>query len=492
MATKDYVYQHKIEAVADYDTEKTSESPERSDDSILNQFSPDEQKKILHKVDKHLIPICGVMYCVSLLDRTNLSNASIAGMTRALRLNIQPRYSIISLVFFITYVLCQPPATILTRKIGPRIFLGSITLAWGAVMIGFGFVPSWEPLVGLRMILGILEAGFFPGVVYLLSTWYRRYEMGKRYATFYLIGSLASAFGGILAFGLMQMEGVAGLGGWRWIFIIEGVLTVVVAGFGFIFLVSFPDNSTSRSVRFLTPDELRWVIARVDADRGDATVEPFNLKKWLSGGADWKIWCYAIIFGSVTTVAYALAYFLPQILNAGMGFSTGTSQCLIAPPYVFAAFNMIFTGWAGDRWHQRGAAVVFNAVMCIIGLALMGFHTNNAVRYFGVFLATAGANTNVPVVMTYQANNIRGQWKRAFCSATLVGMGGVGGIVGSTVFRAQDAPTYVPGLSVAIGSQVIILFLVGVLTLEFVRQNQKADRGEKVLEQGNADFRYTY
>jgi len=148
--------------------------------------------------------------------------------------------------------------------------------------------------------------------------------------------------------------------------------------------------------------------------------------------------------------------------------------------------------------------------MCIIGLALMGFHTNNAVRYFGVFLATAGANTNVPVVMvsvcrvydgpniadispqTYQANNIRGQWKRAFCSATLVGMGGVGGIVGSTVFRAQDAPTYVPGLSVAIGSQVIILFLVGVLTLEFVRQNQKADRGEKVLEQGNADFRYTY
>jgi len=140
---------------------------------------------------------------------------------------------------------------------------------------------------------------------------------------------------------------------------------------------------------------------------------------------------------------------------------------------------------------MRGPAIAFNAILAIIGLSIMGFHSNPNVRYFGVFFATAGANANIPVCMSYQANNIRGQWKRAFCSATLVGFGSLGGIVGSTVFRKQDRPGYVPGISVAIGSQVLICLLVGVLTLAFRRQNAKADRGEVRLEEGSEDFRYT-
>lgn len=146
-------------------------------------------------------------------------------------------YSITSLVFFITYTIFQIPATVIIRKVGPRIFLSAIVLFWGAVMIvsprnsrhcrfcsqlqGFGFVPSWPAMAGLRVVLGALEAGFYPGCVYLLSTWYPRYELQKRNAAFYLIGSTASGFGGILAYGLMQMSGIGGLEGWRWIFIVR-------------------------------------------------------------------------------------------------------------------------------------------------------------------------------------------------------------------------------------------------------------------------------
>ncbi|KAL1581892.1 hypothetical protein WHR41_09336 [Cladosporium halotolerans] len=464
------------------------------DEQLLQSWSNHEQRKLIRRVDARLIPMCGVMYCVSLLDRTNLSNAVIAGMGEELMLaNIDgvDRYSIVTLVFFITYTLCQPPATILCRKIGPRVFLSTITLLWGLIMLGMGFVEHWATLIGLRLVLGIFEAGFFPGVVYLLSTWYTRYEVGKRYAAFYLIGCVASAFGGILAFGLMQMEGVAGYGGWRWIFIIEGLLTVVIACLGYVYLRSFPDNEGSRSLRFLTEEERLCILARVNHDRGDANVERFNLKKWAASGLDWKIWAYATIFGSITTVSYALAYFLPQILDYSLGFDTGTSQCLIAPPYVFAGIMMLLTGWWGDKYHMRGPACAFNATMALIGLAIVGFHSNAKVRYFGVFFATAGANANVPVAMSYQANNIRGQWKRAFCSATLVGFGALGGIVGSTVFRSEDAPDYVPGISVAMGSQALILVLVGLLTIDFKRQNKKADRGEKVLEEGDKHFRYT-
>ncbi|GAB7366182.1 hypothetical protein MBLNU230_g7742t1 [Neophaeotheca triangularis] len=466
----------------------------KEDDELVNSFTVEETRKLMRRVDLRLIPICGAMYCVSLLDRTNLSNACIAGLCDELVLedvNGVDRYSIVTLVFFITYTLMQPPATVLCRKIGPRVFLSTITLAWGVVMIGMGFLNNWTSLLALRLILGIFEAGFFPGVVYLLSTWYRRYEVGKRYAFFYIIGCNASAFGGILAFGLIQMEGVAGYGGWRWIFIIEGILTCIIAGLGYLYLRSFPDQKTSSSLKFMSEEERQLIIARVNQDRGDADAEAFTFKRWLSGGADWKIWVYAMIFGCTTTVSYALAYFLPQILSGSLGYDAGTSQCLIAPPYVFAGIVMYGEGWFGDKFQLRGPQVAFNGLLCIIGLAIIGWDTDGAVRYFGVFLATAGANANVPCTMTYQANNIRGQWKRAFCSATLVGAGAIGGIVGSTTFRSEDGPDYIPGISTAMGAQVIIVLLVGVLTLAFRVQNKKAERGEKVLEQGDKHFRYT-
>jgi MFS family permease len=139
-----------------------------------------------------------------------------------LKLTVGARYSLITLIFFIPYVLFQPPATVVLRKLGPRVFLSAITVCWGATMIGFGFVNDWTVMLGLRVILGVLEAGFFPGCAYLLSTWYPRYELQKRAAAFYLIGSMASAISGILAYGLMQMKGIGGLAGWKWIFIVSG------------------------------------------------------------------------------------------------------------------------------------------------------------------------------------------------------------------------------------------------------------------------------
>lgn len=259
-------------------------------------------------------------------------------------------------------------------------------------------------------------------------------EMGKRYAVFYLLGCVASAFAGILAYGLMQMNGLADLTGWRWIFIIEGTLTCVIGIAGYWLLVDFPD-SKRKSWRFLPERERAWVVARVNADRGDAKVHAFSMASFLRGGMDWKIWAYALVFFNTTTITYALAYFLPVILNESLGFEVGAAQCLVAPPYAFAGFVMFGTGWLGDKYKVRGIPILINMAFCIIGLPIMGFHPNPSVRYFGVFLVTAGANSNVPATMSYQATNIRGQWKRAFCSATLVGFGGLGGIAGSLVFR---------------------------------------------------------
>jgi MFS family permease len=147
-----------------------------------SEFTPAQQRRIIHRVDWRLVTTVGAMYCVSLMDRTNLSAAAIAGMTTELML-VGNRYQIITLVFFTTYTAFQPPSTILVRKIGPRLHLSMITLLWGAVMIGFGFVKRWDQLAALRVILGLLEAGFFPSCVYLLSTWYTRCEFRQSFGS---------------------------------------------------------------------------------------------------------------------------------------------------------------------------------------------------------------------------------------------------------------------------------------------------------------------
>jgi MFS family permease len=162
-----------------------------------------------------------------------------------------------------------------------------------------------------------LEAGYFPGAVYLLSTWYARYDMQKRYTLFYGIGCVVAAFCGILAYGLGQMKGLANLSGWRWIFIIEGIISCLGAGIGYAFLVGFPEEAHT-AWRFLNAAERDFIVRRVNRDRGDAITEPFTFKTFFKSAADVKIWVFALMFFCVTTVGYSINYFLP-IIFVGMG-----------------------------------------------------------------------------------------------------------------------------------------------------------------------------
>ncbi|EXJ68736.1 uncharacterized protein A1O5_08530 [Cladophialophora psammophila CBS 110553] len=456
----------------------------------IQRFSPEEQKKILRRIDWRILPIVGAVYFISIMDRNNLGSAAIAGMTKDLELSVGMRYSILTLSFFPTYILFELPSTVVIRWITPRWHLSTICLTWGVLLIIMGFLNDWKDMVGLRVILGFLEAGFFPGCMYFLSTWYTRYEMHKRYSLWYFMGSSASAFAGILAYGLMQMDSLQGLAGWRWIFIMEGVITLIIAIIAYAVLVGFPE-SNKRYYKFLNDEEVKFVLARINADREDAELkEAFSLKRYFAHGLDWKLWAFALIFCMTLIVTYSFAYFLPIILQQRMGFSIAAAQCLIAPPYFTAGLWMFVTGWIGDRYKMRAPILLFHGVLACIGLPLMAFTKNNGSMYFGAFLSTVAVNANIPCIMAYQANNIRGHWKRAFSSALFVGMGGVGGIAGSLVFRSKDAPGYLPGIIACIVSQGIMIAILLVTSLIFMRQNRKADAGQVVIE-GLPGFRYT-
>ncbi|KAL8778794.1 MAG: hypothetical protein Q9194_001792 [Teloschistes cf. exilis] len=270
----------------DNELESESTSDVATDEDQV--YSYREQKAIIHRVDRRLVVMCGLLYCFSLIDRGNLGNASIAGIDGS------RDTSTIVLVFFATYVSFQPLAAVLIRKIGPRVFLSTISLLWGITVMGFGFVNKYKDMVGLRVVLGIFESGIYPGIAFLLSTWYTRYDVGKRFSVFYIIGCIANAFGGILAYGFMQMDGLGDKAGWRWIFIMEGLITVVVAVIAFMAMVDFPDQA-DRSWRFLSTDERDFIIRRINRDRGDATPEPFSLSLFLKPALDFKLWVFALI-----------------------------------------------------------------------------------------------------------------------------------------------------------------------------------------------------
>lgn len=222
----------------------------------------------------------------------------------------------------------------------------------------------------------------------------------------------------------------------------------------------------------------------------DVEAPKFSLGAYFRHSLDLKVWGFASIFGLCTVTSYAIAYFLPVILRLKMGFNIAESQCLVAPPYAAAGIFMFVQAIYADKIRNRASSVIFNALLCLTGLPILAFTENNGARYFGVFLATIGANANIPAILTYQANNIRGQWKRALCSATLVGFGGIGGIIGSTVFRQQDSPGYTPGIIACMVANGLIVVVTLLMTLKFWRANKRVDAGGKMIE-GQPGFKYT-
>ncbi|KAL1631089.1 hypothetical protein SLS56_004615 [Neofusicoccum ribis] len=398
---------------------------------ILNEVTSKEEKNILRKVDWRVTILVGCLWCITLIDRANLGNASIAGITQDLKLNVEMRQSLVGLIEF----------------------------------------PFWL----------IFQA--------TLPIWYTRYEVQKRFSIAYFIAEMSSGFSGLLAYGLMQMKGLAGLNGWRWINIIEGTFTCCASILAYLLLVGMPDGSSAWEWRFLSPRERRFVVARIDADRADAAQDALSLKKCATMCLDSKLWGFAAIHYMNTTISSALIYFLPLILR-GMGFSVGVAQLINAPPYLIAGLWCCATGWVSDRRRCRGAFIVLNSLLCVVGLPLLGFAEGTGVRYFGIVLACMGSKGNTPASMAYTANNIRSHSKRLASVTVLIVGVCLGGVTGALVFRQEDAPTYHPGLYTCIVASVLSIVMVGVLTLKFMRDNRRADEGKLVIE-GHVDFRYT-
>lgn len=342
-------------------------------------------------------------------------------------------------------------------------------------MLGMGFVHNWSGLMAARWFLGLAEAGLFPGVNYYLSCWYRRDEFGLRAAIFFSAAALSGSFGGLLAAAIEMMDGIAGIEGWAWIFILEGLLTIVFGVASFWTVYDFPDGSKTR---FLSATEKKRAIQRLKDDKqSSASHEVFKMEYVWQAVKDWKMWLAMVIYSGCTMPLYAFSMFLPTIIHElGWNANVIQAQLYSVPPYVFAALFTVVAGYVSDRAHKRGIFNILSSVVGAVGFIMQLASSSPAVRYTGTFLGALGIYPCIPNTISWVSNNTEGVYKRGVVLGFVIGWGNLNGIVSSNIYFSS--PNYEEGHGIVLA--YFVLFLGGGSALMMVllkRENRKRREG---------------
>ncbi|KAF2194240.1 MFS general substrate transporter [Zopfia rhizophila CBS 207.26] len=337
-------------------------------------------------------------------------------------------------------------------------------------MTVMGCVQNQAGLLACRWFLGLAEAGLFPGVNYYLSCWYKRSELGLRAALFFSAAALAGSFGGLLAAAITNMDGVGGYEGWRWIFIIEGLITVFVGIFCWWMVNDFPDTA-----RFLSPEEKQRTLYRLVADnQARAETEKLNRRYIFAALKDWKTWGYAVCYMGCLCPLYSFSLFLPTIL-LGMGYKGTTAQLMSVPPYAAAAAMTVFIGFLSDRTKWRGYCNMAVSFTGCVGFAMLLSTTNVAVQYTGTFLGAMGIYPTVANTLSWASNNVEGVYKRGVMVGVVVGFGNMNGVVSSNIFMKNENPHYTTGHATVLAYMVVCL-LGGSIFMHIMLRRENALR----------------
>jgi len=328
-------------------------------------------------------------------------------------------------------------------------------------------------------VLGLTEAGLFPGVIYVFSVYYLRRERSWRVAVFFGGAALAGAFGGIFAYTIGLMNGVGGRKGWQWIFILEGILTVIVS------LVSYFIVPTwSHKAKFLTEEERGRLIEKLQADSDAGTDQSFQWSSVQSAFEDHLVWAYAFLFHGFSFALYSFSFFLPTII-AELGFETWQAQLMTVPPNVVATLSVWGTVWLSSRMNVRAPFIIVAGVVAIIGYIILISLANPRVRYFSVHLVAVGIYTGNSLLLSWPGENVSGQTKRAVAVAMQIMIGDIGAIAGCLLYRPSlRAYLYRKPNLIAIGYVLFAILMATYLWVMMARENR---RRETVLANSKED-----
>lgn len=319
------------------------------------------EQSTIKKISWRLVPFVALMFFINFLDRTAISFAGPNGMTQDLGLTAL-QFGLASGIFFIGYILLEVPSNLALHKFGARRWLARIMISWGIVSLLFTWVSSVEGLYTLRLLLGIAEAGFFPGAILYLSMWVPARHRSKILSLFYLAQPLTVVFGAPLAASLIQQHGLFGMEGWRVMFMGVSIPAIIIGVLALFWLVDSP-----RQAKWLTNEEKTWLTKELEAEHQQKQGhQKHSLRSVMGNG---RVWMLCLIYFGFIYGLYALAFFLPTIIAGfqqqfGTTFTVMQKGMITGVPYLIAAVVMFF--WSKDAT-RRGCKTWHIAIPALVG-----------------------------------------------------------------------------------------------------------------------------
>ncbi|KAF8351500.1 MFS general substrate transporter [Amanita rubescens] len=335
------------------------------------------ERRFLRKLDKRM-SILVLIYVLNYIDRNNVAAARLRGFEQDLKLEGH-QYATILSIMYIGYILMQIPSNMFLDHLGkPSLHLPTCMFLWGAISISTGFVTSYYQALCARFLLGFVEAAFFPGALFLISKWYKRNELSTRMALLTCGSIISNAFGSLIASLILRMaDNWGGYTAWRWLFFLEGGMTMVVALAAMQILPDFPESPSS----WLSFSEQRLAQMRMIEDTGAVTKKHDG---FILAVADWKVWWLAF---SMMALFAALSYhvYFPT-LSATMGYNRTITLLLCVPPWIFASAVALLLSRHSDNAQERFWHITFSLSMGCVGFFIAMLTMNTMVRYISLFL----------------------------------------------------------------------------------------------------------
>ncbi|GKT48628.1 putative transporter [Colletotrichum spaethianum] len=445
-------------------------------------------KTLLKRVDRRLMPTLVVMYLLNFLDRSNLAQARQGTLERDLGMT-GTDFNLATSIFFVGYLLMQLPSNLLLTRVKPSFYLAASCCLWGVVSTCNAAADNFTHLIVIRFFLGFVEAPFFPGAVFLMSSWYTRAELTRRIAYLYAGNALANMFGGLLGAGILSgLEGDLGIAGWRWLFIIEGVVAIAFALVAMWILPDYPHTT-----KWLTNEERAYAAWRLieDIQEADTYGEQGIMDGVKMAVRDYRLYIF-VLMQHVSLISQTFQYFFPTIVGT-LGYGKITSYGSLLP--------------RGTK--DRSLHIVCLTLLSAVGNAIATGSTNVGARYFAMFLMPMGAISAYQIIVSWVANSFpRPLVKRSACIAIANMIGNTATIYGSYLYPSSTGPQYIPGGSANTAICVLVAVLALVLRYLHKWENKKLERaeldaavlaesGEKLpvdlkQEKRAAGFRYIY
>ena len=410
---------------------------------------------VLRKVAWRLIPFLGILYFFAFLDRVNVGFAALT-MNEDIGLSAAA-YGFGAGIFFIGYVIFEVPSNVMLARVGARIWIARIMISWGLLSAAMALVEGPTSFYVLRFLLGVAEAGFFPGIIYFLSCWFPSAYRARILGAFLVAIPLSSVLGAPLSTQLLGVEGL-GLAGWQWMFILEGVPAALL---GFAVLKWLRDRPAD--AEWLEPREREWLTAEL-AREGSALPHVPGIGRVLANPA---VWLFGLAYFGIIVGLYGINFWLPQIVKSLGSLSNAQVGLIVMIPAALAGIAMVVWGHDSDRsgerrWHV--ALPAFLAAAALAGSAML--QASPLAAFLALIVAGVGVFCSLPAFWTLPAAMLTGPAAAAGI-ALVNSIGNAGGFVGPALigYLKETTGSYAPalwGLAVAIAaSGVMVLAVTG-------------------------------